>query len=277
MHLPAAIGNFTDFFAGIHHATNGGRRRDPNNPLSPNYKYVPVAYHSRASSVRPSGVPVRRPNGQRKLPEENAPSYGPCRKLDYELELAIWVGPGNPQGETIPVGKAGEHVVGLGLVNDWSARDIQQWEFGGNPVSCAAACAVVDTVDDELLAHVRDVSAQLRAGLGPLGAVRGLGLLIGIELDRPAGPVVDAALALGLVVGTAGERTLRLAPPLTISAEEAAHAIDLLTEAAHRDDQVRTSGDDPPPGAAAAAVDTERARRCTARRGNRCRPGHGVA
>ena len=128
MHLPAAIGNFTDFFAGIHHATNGGRRRDPNNPLSPNYKYVPVAYHSRASSVRPSGVPVRRPNGQRKLPEENAPSYGPCRKLDYELELAIWVGPGNPQGETIPVGKAGEHVVGLGLVNDWSARDIQQWE-----------------------------------------------------------------------------------------------------------------------------------------------------
>jgi len=128
VHLPAAIGNFTDFFAGIHHATNGGRRRDPNNPLSPNYKYVPVAYHSRASSVRPSGVPVRRPNGQRKLPEENAPSYGPCRKLDYELELAIWVGPGNPQGETIPVGKAGEHVVGLGLVNDWSARDIQQWE-----------------------------------------------------------------------------------------------------------------------------------------------------
>jgi fumarylacetoacetase len=128
VHLPAAIGNFTDFFAGIHHATNGGRRRDPNNPLSANYKYVPVAYHSRASSVRPSGVPVRRPSGQRKLPEENAPSFGPCRKLDYELELAIWVGPGNRQGEPIPVAEAGRHVVGLGLVNDWSARDIQQWE-----------------------------------------------------------------------------------------------------------------------------------------------------
>ncbi len=128
VHLPAAIGNFTDFFAGIHHATNGGRRRDPNNPLSPNYKYVPVAYHSRASSVRPSGVPVRRPNGQRKLPEENAPSFGPCRKLDYELELAIWVGPGNRQGEPIPIAEAGDHIVGLGLVNDWSARDIQQWE-----------------------------------------------------------------------------------------------------------------------------------------------------
>jgi fumarylacetoacetase len=128
LHLPAAIGNFTDFFAGIHHARNGGRRRDPNNPLSPNYKYVPVAYHSRASSVREAGVPVRRPSGQRKLPDEAAPSFGPCRKLDYELELAVWIGPGNPQGEPIPIGAAAEHIFGLGLVNDWSARDIQQWE-----------------------------------------------------------------------------------------------------------------------------------------------------
>ncbi len=128
MHLPAAIGSYTDFFAGIHHARNGGMRRDPNNPLSPNYKYVPVAYHSRASSVRPSGVPIRRPSGQRKLPNEDAPSYGPCRKLDYELELAVWVGPGNSLGETIPIGKAGDHLFGLGLFNDWSARDIQQWE-----------------------------------------------------------------------------------------------------------------------------------------------------
>ncbi|HZT87638.1 MAG TPA: fumarylacetoacetase [Stellaceae bacterium] len=128
MHLPAAIGNFTDFFAGIHHARNGGRRRDPQNPLSPNYKYVPVAYHSRASSVRPSGLPIRRPYGQRKLPEEAAPTYGPCRKLDYELEVAAWIGPGNPLGQPIPIGEAGEHIFGLGLVNDWSARDIQQWE-----------------------------------------------------------------------------------------------------------------------------------------------------
>ncbi len=105
MHLPATIGSFTDFFAGIHHARNGGMRRDPNNPLSPNYKYVPVAYHSRATSVRPSGVPIRRPNGQRKLPNEDAPSYGPCRKLDYELELAVWVGPGNVLGEPIPIAR----------------------------------------------------------------------------------------------------------------------------------------------------------------------------
>src|SRR5919198_6706236 len=88
MQLPAQIGSYTDFFAGIHHARNGGMRRDPNNPLNPNYKYVPVAYHSRASSVRPSGVPIRRPNGQRRLADEEAPSYGPSQMLDYELELA---------------------------------------------------------------------------------------------------------------------------------------------------------------------------------------------
>lgn len=129
LHLPAAIGNFTDFFAGIHHAANGGRRRDPQNPLNPNYKYVPVAYHSRASSVRESHVPLRRPNGQRKLADEAAPSYGPCRNLDYELELAVWIGPGNRQGEPIPIGAAAEHVFGLGLINDWSARDIQYWEM----------------------------------------------------------------------------------------------------------------------------------------------------
>jgi fumarylacetoacetase len=128
MHLPAAVGSYTDFFAGIHHAMNGGMRRDPNNPLNPNYKYVPVAYHSRASSVRPSGVPIRRPSGQRKAANEDAPTFGPCRKLDYELELAVWIGPGNELGEAIRIGEAGDHLFGLGLFNDWSARDIQQWE-----------------------------------------------------------------------------------------------------------------------------------------------------
>ena len=128
LHLPAAIGSFTDFFAGIHHARNGGMRRDPNNPLSPNYKYVPVAYHSRASSVRPSDVPIRRPNGQRKAPDEGTPSFGPSQKLDYELELAVWIGPGNSLGAPIPIAEAADHVFGLGLLNDWSARDVQSWE-----------------------------------------------------------------------------------------------------------------------------------------------------
>jgi fumarylacetoacetase len=128
LHLPAAIGSFTDFFAGIHHARNGGMRRDPNNPLNPNYKYVPVAYHSRASSVRVSGVPIRRPSGQRKAANEDAPGFGPSQKLDYELELAVWIGPGNELGEPIPIARASDHVFGLGLVNDWSARDVQGWE-----------------------------------------------------------------------------------------------------------------------------------------------------
>jgi fumarylacetoacetase len=128
LHLPAAIGGFTDFFAGIHHARNGGRRRDPDNPLSPNYKYVPVGYHSRASSVRPSGVAIRRPHGQRKDAAAAAPSFGPSQKLDYELELAVWIGPGNGLGEPIPIARAAEHIVGLGLLNDWSARDVQVWE-----------------------------------------------------------------------------------------------------------------------------------------------------
>ena len=128
LHLPAAVGSFTDFFAGIHHARNGGMRRDPNNPLNPNYKYVPVAYHSRASSVRASGVPIRRPSGQRKAAQEDRPSFGPSQKLDYELELAVWIGPGNELGQPIPVAAAADHVFGLGLLNDWSARDVQGWE-----------------------------------------------------------------------------------------------------------------------------------------------------
>jgi fumarylacetoacetase len=129
MHVPAAIGDYTDFFAGIHHAYNGGVRNKRNPPLLPNYKYVPVAYHSRASSIVASGTPVRRPDGQRKLPAEIAPTFGPSRKLDFELELGVWVGPGNALGEPIPISKAGEHIVGFCMLNDWSARDIQVWEM----------------------------------------------------------------------------------------------------------------------------------------------------
>jgi len=129
LHLPARIGAFTDFYAGIEHASNGGRRRGQNPPLAPNYKYVPVAYHSRASSVRPSGTPIRRPNGQRLVGSELTPTFGPSLKLDFELELGIWVGAGNAWGEPIPIASAGEHVAGLCLLNDWSARDIQRWEM----------------------------------------------------------------------------------------------------------------------------------------------------
>lgn len=128
MHMPARVGNFTDFFAGINHVITAGRITRPDNPVLPNYRYVPVAYHSRASSVRVSGSPLKRPNGQRKLPTEDAPTFGPCRNLDYEIELGLWIGPGNEIGEPIPIADAGRHIAGFCLLNDWSARDIQSWE-----------------------------------------------------------------------------------------------------------------------------------------------------
>ncbi|GAA0589906.1 fumarylacetoacetase [Craurococcus roseus] len=129
LHLPSRIGDYTDFYVGIHHATNVGKQFRPDNPLLPNYKWVPIGYHGRASSVVPSGTPVRRPNGQRKRADEAAPSHGPSRNLDYELELGVWIGPGNALGEPIPIGAAAGHVAGFCLLNDWSARDIQGWEY----------------------------------------------------------------------------------------------------------------------------------------------------
>jgi fumarylacetoacetase len=129
MHLPARIGDYTDFYVGIHHANNVGRQFRPDNPLLPNYKWVPIGYHGRASSVHPSGVPLVRPRGQRKLPDDDAPEYGPTRRLDYELELGVWIGCGNAAGDTIPIDAAAGHVAGLSLLNDWSARDVQAWEY----------------------------------------------------------------------------------------------------------------------------------------------------
>lgn len=129
MHLPTIVGDYTDFYVGIHHATNVGRQFRPDNPLLPNYKYVPIGYHGRASSVRVSGEPVIRPSGQRKAPDAEAPVFGPSRRLDYELELGIWVGPGNALGEPIPIDEAEHHVAGYCLLNDWSARDLQAWEY----------------------------------------------------------------------------------------------------------------------------------------------------
>ncbi len=129
MHLPARIGDYTDFYVGIHHANNVGRQFRPNNPLLPNYKYVPIGYHGRASSVRPSGEPVVRPRGQRKAADAAAPVFEPTQRLDYELELGVWVGEGNALGAPIPIGDAARHVAGLSLFNDWSARDFQAWEY----------------------------------------------------------------------------------------------------------------------------------------------------
>ncbi|MCM8557810.1 fumarylacetoacetase [Sphingomicrobium sediminis] len=130
MQMPALPGDYTDFYVGIHHATNVGKLFRPDNPLLPNYKYVPIGYHGRASSVRVSGHPVIRPKGQKRPAEEGAaPNVGPSSRLDYELEMGIWVGEGNALGDPIPLGEAEQHIAGYCLLNDWSARDLQAWEY----------------------------------------------------------------------------------------------------------------------------------------------------
>jgi fumarylacetoacetase len=127
--LPALVGNYTDFYASAAHATNVGAMFRPDSPLLPNYKWVPVGYHGRASSLVASGTPIRRPWGQLRPAETAAPVFAPSQNLDYELELAAYVGPGNPLGTPIPVAQAEDHIFGVSLLNDWSARDIQSWEY----------------------------------------------------------------------------------------------------------------------------------------------------
>src|SRR5438270_3237126 len=130
MKLPARIGNYTDFYSSYHHAHNVGTMlRGPENALMPNWKWLPVAYHGRASSVVISGTGVRRPSGQVKPPDAADPIFGPTRSLDYELETAFLIGPGNPLGRAIPIEQATDHIFGLVLMNDWSARDMQAWEY----------------------------------------------------------------------------------------------------------------------------------------------------
>lgn len=130
MLLPARIGDYTDFYASYHHAHNVGTMlRGPENALMPNWKHLPVGYHGRASSVVLSGTAVRRPRGQIKPPDAPAPLFVPTRSLDYELEVAFFVGPGNALGQPIPIDQAEEHIFGFVLMNDWSARDVQGWEY----------------------------------------------------------------------------------------------------------------------------------------------------
>lgn len=129
LHLPFAIGDYTDFYTGIHHAENVGKQFRPDNPLLPNYKWVPIGYHGRSSSIVPSGGKVVRPQGQQKNPDGDEPLFGPSKRLDYEMEMAVWASGSNAMGEPIPIARAGEHIAGLSILNDWSARDLQAWEY----------------------------------------------------------------------------------------------------------------------------------------------------
>jgi fumarylacetoacetase len=129
MHLPTTVRNYTDFYAGIHHARAAGALMMPDDPLPVNYKWVPIAYHGRASSVRTSGTQIRRPRGQWLVTAGSSPVFGPSQRLDFELEMGFYVGAGNALGEPIPIAEAAEHIVGFTLLNDWSARDVQRWEM----------------------------------------------------------------------------------------------------------------------------------------------------
>ena len=129
MTVPCRIGDYTDFYTGIHHATTVGKLFRPDQPLMPNYKWVPIGYHGRASSIGVSGQHFKRPQGQTKAPDADAPVFGPSKRLDYELELGFFIGQGNALGEPIAIGEAEQHLFGVTLLNDWSARDLQAWEY----------------------------------------------------------------------------------------------------------------------------------------------------
>ena len=216
LHLPARIGDYTDFYVGIHHATHVGRMFRPENPLLPNYKYVPIGYHGRASSVRPSGESVVRPVGQTMPANVEAPVMGPCRQLDYELALGVWVGPGNPLGQPIPIAEAAEHVAGLCLLNDWSSRDIQTWEY--QPLGPFLAKNFHTTISPWVVTAEALAPFRIPQPARPDGDPRPLDYLWD-EADQASG-----ALAITLEVGLRSER-MRSAgdPPHRLSRGPASH------------------------------------------------------
>ena len=214
--LPAHVGDYTDFFAGIHHATNAGRLLRPDNPLLPNYKHLPVGYHGRASSIVASGGPVRRPNGQRKGAAETAPSFGPSRSLDFELELGVWIGPGNDLGTPIAVKDAADHIAGFCLLNDWSARDIQAFEYQPlGPFLGKSFCTTVSpwVITPEALAPFR--MPQPRR---PVGDPAPLPYLLDAE-DQEAGAL---DIELEVCLWTHGLQAKEL-PPARIALSNARH------------------------------------------------------
>jgi fumarylacetoacetase len=211
--LPARIGDYTDFYTSIHHARSIGKLFDIG--LPPNFQWVPTAYHGRVSSIGVSGQQFRRPNGQRVLPGRTEPQYGPCMRLDYELELGIFIGPGNPLGERIRLAEVDAHVFGLCLLNDWSARDIQAWEM--NPLGPFHAKNFATTISPwivtmDALEPYRQAWTRPAADPQPLA-----------YLDSP-GNRTRGGLDIRLEVQIQTERMrLEHAPPQTISRTSFVH------------------------------------------------------
>ena len=206
LHLPAMIGDYTDFYAGIHHAINVGALFRPDNPLLPNYKYVPIGYHGRASSIRPSGTPVVRPSGQRKDASTPEPEFGPTKKLDYELELGVWIGQGNALGTTIPISGAASHIAGFCLLNDWSARDLQAWEY--QPLGPFLAKNFHTTISPWIVTVEAMAPFRIAQAERPPGDPRPLPYLWD-ETDQAAGGL---ALELEVVLQTEKMRDAQIAP-----------------------------------------------------------------
>ncbi len=203
---PVEVGDYTDFYASIHHATNVGSMFRPDNPLLPNYKHIPVGYHGRASSIVVGGTPIVRPKGQSKADDADAPTYGPCRLLDYELEVAAFVGVPNELGEPIAIEHAEEHLFGIALCNDWSARDVQKWEY--QPLGPFLAKSFATSVGPWVV--TLDALAPFRcpAFVRPEGDPRPLPHLLG-ERDQAAGGV---DLTLEVSIATAQMRDAGMPP-----------------------------------------------------------------
>lgn len=177
--LPAHIGDYSDFYTSIHHATAVGKLLRPDHPLPANYKWLPIGYHGRSSSIAVSGQQVRRPLGQTKTPTSDAPVFGPCQRLDYEMEVGIFIGPGNVLGDAITINQAESHVFGLCLLNDWSARDIQTWEY--QPLGPFLAKNFASTITPwivtlEALAPYRTAWTRAAADPQPLAYLDSVGL-----------------------------------------------------------------------------------------------------
>ncbi len=192
--VPVAVGDYSDFFTGIHHAMNMGRMFRPDAPLLPNYKWGPIGYHGRASSIVVSGTPVRRPQGQTKAPDSAEPSFGPAKRLDYEVELGFVIGPGSALGKPVPVARALEHVFGVVLLNDWSARDIQTWEY--QPLGPFLAKSFASTVSPWIVTLEALEPFRCAAFERPAGDPQPLPYLFDAKDQRAGGYAIGTSMAL---------------------------------------------------------------------------------
>ncbi len=212
--VPAEVGDYTDFYASVHHATRVGALLRPDSPLLPNYKWIPIGYHGRASSIVASDTPVRRPWGQTRAGHDGPPVVGPSASLDYEVELAVWVGGENALGSPVPIAAAGDRVWGLGLLNDWSARDLQSWEY--QPLGPFLSKSFATTVSPWVV--TADALEPFRAprAARPAGDPAPLAYL-----DDPADRARGAfAVTLEVTIRTARMRTAGL-PPHRLSVADA--------------------------------------------------------